>query len=131
MSCSEPAAFGDFQNNLPMRIARPAFGLRGDFKGLRQERVAREHGHAFAKDLVIRKFAAAIIVVVHRRQIVMHERVGMDALNGARERQGIGLATATCRRRREAQRGSHAFATSEQRITHGFVNGGGFGAFRR
>ena len=71
-----------------MRIARPAFGLRGDFKRLRQQRVAREHGDAVAENLVVGWLAAAEIVVVHRRQIVVDERIGVDALDGARERQG-------------------------------------------
>ena len=50
-----------------MRIARPAFALRGDFKRLRQQGVARQDGDAFAEDLVVRQFAPAVIIVVHCR----------------------------------------------------------------
>ena len=88
-----------------MRIARPAFGLRGDFKRLRQQRVARQHGDAFAEDLVVGRLAAAEIVVVHRRQIVVDERVGVDALDGAGQRQGVGFA---CRRRPRRPPGTSA-----------------------
>ena len=86
--------FGDFQNNLVVRIAREFFALRGDFKRLRQQRVARQHGDAFAENFVVGRLAAAEIVVVHRRQIVVDERVGVDALDGARERHGVGVAAA-------------------------------------
>ena len=114
-----------------MRIARPAFGLRGDFKRLRQQRVARQHGDAFAEDFVVGRFAAAVIVVVHRRQIVVDERIGVDALDGAGERHGVGFAAAASRRGREQNGGAHPFAAGEERVAHGLVDRGGLGLFGR
>jgi len=49
----------------------------------------REDRDAFAEHFVIRQLAAAIIVVVHRRQIVVDERVGVNALDGAGQWQGV------------------------------------------
>ena len=114
-----------------MRIARPAFGLRGDLKRLCQQRVARQHRDAFAKDLVVGRFAAAEIVIVHRRQIIVDERIGVDALNGAGKRHGVGFASTAGRSGREAERGAHPLATGKERIAHGFVDGGGPGFFGR
>ena len=122
---------GDFQNQIAVRIARPALGLRGDFKRLRQQRVAREHGDAFAEDLVVGRLATAEIVVVHRGQIIVDERVGVDALHGAGERHGVGFAAATGFGGGEAERGAHAFAAGKERIAHGFVDGGWPGFFGR
>ena len=101
--------------------------LRGDFKRLRQQRVARQHGDAFAEHLVVGRLAAAEIVVVHRRQIVVDERVGVDALDGARQRQGVGFASAAGCRRGEAKRGAHPLAAGEERIAHRLVDGRGPG----
>jgi hypothetical protein len=42
-------------------------------KVLGQQRVARQDGDALAEDLVIGRFAAAKVIVVHRRQIVVDE----------------------------------------------------------
>ena len=123
--------FGDLQNQIAVRIARPAFGLRGDFKRLRQQRVARQHGDAFAEHLVVGRLAAAEIVVVHRRQIVVDERIGVDALDGARERQGVGFASAAGLRGGEAEGRAHPFAAGEERVTHRLVDGGGFGFLGR
>ena len=110
-----------------MRIARPALGLRGDFKRLRQQRVARQHGDAFAEDLVVGRLAAAEIVVVHRRQIVVDERIGVDAFDGAGERQGVGFASAAGGRGGKAERGAHPLAAGKERIAHRLVDGGGPG----
>ncbi len=54
---------------------------------LGEQTVAREDGQTVAEDDVGRRPAAAQRVVVHRRQVVVHEGVGMDQLDGAGERQ--------------------------------------------
>ena len=118
---------GDFQNDFLVRIAREFFALRGDFKRLRQQRVARQHGDAFAENFVVGGLAAAEIVVVHRRQIVVDERVGVDALDGAGERHGVGFAAAAGGGGREAKRRAHPFAAGKERVAHGLVNRGGLG----
>ena len=123
--------FRDFQNDFVVRIARKIFALRGDLKRLRQQRVAREHGDAFAENFVVGRLAPAEIVVVHRGQIVVDERVGVDALDGARERHGVFFRTAAGRRRREQDGGTHPLAAGEERVAHRLVNGGGLGFFGR
>ena len=53
------------------------------FKGESLQRVARQHGGGLAEHLVVRRLAAAQIVVVHARQIVVNERIGMQQLHAA------------------------------------------------
>ncbi len=121
--------FRDFQNEFAMPIARPALALRGDFKGLREQRVAREHSDAFAENFVVRRFATAKIVVVHRGQVIVDKRIGMDAFDGAGERQGVFFGTAASFGSGQQNGGAHPFASSEKRVTHRLVNGGGPGCF--
>ena len=117
----------EFNDEVPVRIARPALGLRGDLKRLRQQRVARQHGNAFAENFVVGRLAAAEIVVVHRRQIVVDERVGVDALDGARERHGGRVAATTSLGGSQQNCRAHPLAAGEERVAHGFVNRRGLG----
>jgi hypothetical protein len=121
----------DFENEVLMRVARPGTALRGDLERLRQERVPRQHGDAFAKNFVVRELAATIIVIVHRRQIVVDEGISVDAFHGAGERHRIRLLSTASRRRRKAKRGTHPLAAGKKRVTHRFVDGRGHGFFRR
>ena len=73
-------------DDVAMTITRPAFRLHRDFESLREQGVAREHGDAFTKYFVIRQLAPAIIVVIHRGQIIVDQRVGVDALDRAGQR---------------------------------------------
>ena len=57
--------------------------------------IAGQDSNAFAKNFVIGQFAPPIIVVVHGRQVVVDERVSVDALDGAGQRHGLGLRAAT------------------------------------
>ena len=72
-----------------MAITRPTASFGGDFKYLCEQRVTRENGDAFAVDLVAGGAAAAKIIVVHRRQIIVYQRIGVNAFHGARERHRI------------------------------------------
>ena len=56
-------------------------------EGLGVERVAGEDRDVLAERDVARRAAAAQVVVVHRRQVVVDERVGVDQLDRGGERQ--------------------------------------------
>ena len=49
-----------------------------NFKSVRQERITGEHRRRFIKHFVARKPSSAEIIIVHARQIIMNERIGMD-----------------------------------------------------
>ena len=53
-----------------------------------QQSVAHQNGRRFAEDLVACRPAATQVVVVHRRQIVVDQRIGVDHFHGAGRRQG-------------------------------------------
>ena len=56
-----------------MIIAPGSLALRHQLKSLGQQRVAGENGDAFAEHLVVGEFAAAEVIIIHRRQVVMNE----------------------------------------------------------
>jgi hypothetical protein len=66
-----------------------------DFERQRQQRVACQDGRGLAELLVAGGPAAAQVVVVERRQVVVNERVGMDELERARQVQQAGGAPPT------------------------------------
>ena len=78
---------------------------------------------------MVGRLAAAEIVVVHRRQIVVNERVGVDALDSAGEGHGVGFLSAAGRCRREQNGGAHPLAAGEERVAHRLVDGGGLDFF--
>ena len=118
---------GQFQDDGLMRIAGPAPAPGGDFKGLGQQGVAGEHGDSLAEHLVVGQLAAPVIVVVHGGEVVVDQRVGVDALDGAGQGQRVGFVAAAGRGRGEAQRGADALAAGKQRVAHGAVDGGRLG----
>ena len=66
---------------------------------------------------MIRRPAAAEIIVVHRRQVVVHERVGVDHLEGTRERKRQAGRGADHLRRRQGQDGPDPLAAGEEAVT--------------
>ncbi len=107
-----------------MGIARPAFGLGGNFKGLSEQRVTGKDGDAFTENFVIGRFAPAEIVVVHRGQIIVDERIGVDAFDGAGEWHGCFYRAAASFGCGEANGRAHPFSPGENRVTHRLMNGG-------
>jgi hypothetical protein len=58
-------------------------------EGLGEQSIPSQDSHPLAEDDVGCRFAAAKIVVIHAREVVMDERVGVDHLNGASGGQGL------------------------------------------
>ncbi len=112
----------DLEHQVAMGVARPSFGPGRHLEGLGEQRVAREHRDALAEDHVVRRLAATEIVVVHRRQVVVDERIGVDALDGAGQGHGRGIGAAAGLGRREDERRAHALAAGEDRVAHRLVD---------
>src|SRR5437667_7718 len=63
------------------------------------------------------------VVIVHARQIVVDQRIGVDAFHGARQRKcGSGFSPAAFSSRQTKNR-AQPLAAGEKRITHRFVDG--------
>ncbi|AEW72383.1 hypothetical protein EcWSU1_00943 [Enterobacter ludwigii] len=82
--------------------------------------IPRQNGIRFAKLDVAGWLATTQIVVVHGRQIIMDQRVGMDALNGGCR--GIQRVSADTKHvaRGVDQKRTQALSTQECAIVHGF-----------
>jgi len=61
------------------------------------------------------------VVVIHRRQIVMHERINVYQLDGAGSALHFFLGSSNRPGSSEHQRGSNPFPAAENAIAHGFV----------
>jgi hypothetical protein len=105
--------------------------LRENLERLRQQSIAGEDGDAFAEHFVVGRLAAAEIVVVHRGQIIVDQRIGVDALDRTRRRQGVHVVPAAGLGRGEDERRPHPLAPGEERVAHGAVNGRGLHRFLR
>ena len=63
-----------------------AVELGQHLKGQREQRVAGQNRHGIAENFVVGELAAAVIVVIERRQIVVDQRVGVDQFQRAGRR---------------------------------------------
>ena len=68
-------------------------------KRQREQRIARQNRHGVAEDFVAGELAAAVIVVIERRQIVVDQRISVDQFEraGGREVRGARLLARTAR----------------------------------
>ena len=87
-------------------------------EGLGVQRVAREDRDVLAEGDVRGRAAAAHVVVVHRRQVVVDERVGVDELERRREGQEVVLVAADRAGGGERQDRADALAACQQAVAH-------------
>lgn len=97
-----------------MGIALRGFGVCEDFECLCEQGIASENGNAFTIDFVIGWLASTQVIVVHRWQIVVNERVGVDAFDGAGGRKCVYHATAAGLGSGEKQGWPHSFASGKE-----------------
>lgn len=98
-----------------------------DFKSDGEEGVACQHGDAFPKYFVVGGTTAPEVVIVHAGEVIMDQRVGMDALDGCGGWESVGYAAATGFGGRDTGDWTESFAACEQAIAHGLVDGGWLG----
>ena len=130
----KPAACraGEFSHKIRRAISRGRLCLRENFKCRCEKGIAGENGHAFPEDFVRGRLPAPQIVVIHAGQIVMNERVGVNAFDSARRRQRIlRPADPAGPRGREAEHWPHSLPACKQAVAHRPVNRGRLGRFFR
>ena len=86
MSLRLPAAIEILAKHFRHGIAAESFHAGRNFERDGEQRVARQDGNAVTENFVAGRAAAPEIVVVHARQIVVNERIGVDALHCAGQR---------------------------------------------
>jgi hypothetical protein len=115
---------GEFEDDVAVGISGPGPALGGDLEGLGEQGIAGEDGDPFTEDLVVGEASASIIVVIHGRQVVVDEGVGVDAFHGASQGHGVGRGPPAGLGGGQAEDGAETFSAGEQGIPHGFVNRG-------
>src|SRR5580698_4350566 len=121
---------GEFRDQGHLAVSAEIAGrlhLRQYLKRQREQRVARQNGDSVAEYFVAGRHAATQIVVIERRQIVMDQGIGMNQFESAGARFDAGRRIRYGLRGGHAQNGANAFATREQAVSHGFVDGFGYG----
>ena len=96
-----------------------------------QEGVAGEDRGRLVEGLVHGRPPAAQIVVVHRRQVVMDERIAMHAFDRRAGLQGADLSDIEKAGALGHEEGPDPFARRQERITHRFDEAGRAGALGR
>ena len=84
-----------------------------------QQPVPGQDGQVLTEDLMVRRLAPAQVIVVHGRQVIMDEAVGVDHLQGAGKGQRqLRLAAGHFAGRQQHHR-PQAFAARQQAVAHG------------
>ena len=130
--CESPRACG-----APARVSAIASGTarlaREQRERVRQQRVAGENRHAFAVNDVRRGPAAPQCVVVHRGEVVVHQRIGVNHFERTRRRERqvpgrvsvLAVPFGDSLRRRESQDGTQPLAAGEDAVAHRLGHHGG------
>ena len=107
-------------------VARCWLRSGDNFKRNGQQRVAGEHGDAVAEHFVAGGAPASKIVIIHAGKIIVHERVRVDALQRACERNYIADFSPASFRGGQTENRPQPFAASEKTVAHRPVQGRGF-----
>ena len=102
-------------------------GARHQLEGERQQRVTGEDRGGFVERLPHRRPAAAQLVVVHRRQVVVGQRIAVQAFDRRRRIDCGRIRQTEDARAFDDQKGPETLAAAEDRVAHG---GGEFGGRR-
>ena len=112
-----PAATAS-SRSIATRVSPGNGASREQFEGERLKRVAGEDRGGFVERDMHGRLAAAQAVVVHRRQVVVHQRVGMDQFDCGRGRIEGHRVGAECGAGRVHQQRTHALAAIERGVAH-------------
>ena len=92
--------------------------VQHELDGLGEEAVAREDRHVLPEHDVAGGLAAAQLVVIHRGEVVVDQGVGVDQLDGRRQRDHVLLRVAERLCSGEGEHRPDPLATREQRVAH-------------
>src|SRR5216684_2256106 len=96
-------------------------GLRPcqDVECKREQAIAYQNGSCLVECLVQRRPAAAQVIIVHRRQVVVYKRIAMDAFERCGRHQAQLLRHRKQRRAFDHEKRAEPLAAAEARIAHG------------
>src|SRR6516225_1625184 len=102
-------------------IPRPAWNLGCQLESKSQKGVSRQNRNRLPENLMRSRHTATKIVIVHTRQIIVDERVGMDTFHRTSQRNGSfrpSSATFVCC---QTQDRAQPFSAREDAVPHRFV----------
>jgi hypothetical protein len=105
--------------------------IRDDLEGHGQQPVTGQNGRGFIIGDVAGGFAAAQVVIVHGRQVVVHQRIAMDAFQCCADAQCLIMICAKNARTLGHKERPQPLALGKGRITHGLGHAGCAGAVER
>ena len=115
-----PAARASASDELDAnRRIRMRFLPRQDVEGKRQQAIAGENRGRFVVFLVRRRLPAPQVVIVHGRQVVVHQRIAMHAFQGRTGHQSLPARDREQCRTFHHHKGPEALAAAETGIAHG------------
>ena len=94
-------------------------GARRNVEGQGEQPVAGEDRGRVVERLVHRRLAAAQIVIVHRRQVVMHQRIAVHAFERGAGHQRVLAIDAEQRRAFDHQERTETLAGAQAGVAHG------------
>src|SRR4029453_6717740 len=94
---------------------------RNNLKRDCQQRVSSKHGDAVAENFVTSRTPASEIIVIHAREIIVHQRVSVDTFQCAGEGKAIPDFSPASFSGREAKNRAQSFATGEKAVAHRLV----------
>ena len=97
-------------------------GIRHRFHGMMQQTIPCQNRHILAKNLMVRQSPPAVIIVIHRRQVIMNQRIGMNHFQGARKGKCILLFAADCLACRQNHHRAQTLAPCQKAVAHCFKN---------
>ena len=86
-----------------------------------EQAVTGKHCHSFTKNLMIGQTAAAIIIVIHARQVIVNQRIGVNHFQTASHGQIIVALAAHSLCRSHQQNRTNAFTACHQAVFHSFI----------
>ena len=104
-------------------MGRNLFFFRQKLEGKSQKAVACLGGHACAEDFMVRKTAAAVVVVIHGRKVVVDKGIGVHAFQSAG---GVHIPAAVYTQNvqhRKEKEGADSLAPCQEAVVHGVVEG--------
>jgi hypothetical protein len=111
-----------FEDYLLMRVSIPAAAPGGNFEGLCKQGIAGEDSNAFPEHFVIGGFATTKIIVIHGRQVVVDQRIGMNTFDRAGQGHGVSLGASASSGGGQAQSGAHSFSSRKEGVPHGLMD---------
>ena len=88
----------------------------GHGESIRQQGIPGQHSHSLAVNLMVGQAAPAVIVIIHARQVIVDQTVGMDHLHGSPEGQSLFRLFSAHPAEFQGQNGAQPFSACQEAV---------------